>query len=149
MDVFSVEKRSRIMSSISGKNTEPEIAVRSLLHSLGYRFRIHRKDLPGNPDIVLPKYKKIIFIHGCFWHGHRDCKRSKLPNSNREFWEQKIRSNVQRDNKIISSLTENGWDVMILWTCQIRNSENVAHKLIEFIENNKRNAYGQTEGTEI
>lgn len=137
------------MSSISGKNTEPEIAVRSLLHSLGYRFRIHRKDLPGNPDIVLPKYKKIIFIHGCFWHGHRDCKRSKLPNSNREFWEQKIRSNVQRDNKIISSLTENGWDVMILWTCQIRNSENVAHKLIEFIENNKRNAYGQTEGTEI
>lgn len=149
MDVFSREKRSQIMSRVSGKNTKPEVFVRSLLHNLGYRFRIHRKDLPGNPDITLPKHNKVIFVHGCFWHGHKDCKRATLPNTNREFWEHKIRSNTQRDNKNISSLTEKGWDVMVLWSCQIKNKEDLIPKLIEFIEDKNRNTYGCTEGTEI
>jgi DNA mismatch endonuclease, patch repair protein len=138
MDVFSREKRSQIMSRVSGKNTKPELIVRSLLHRMGYRFRLHRKDLPGKPDITLPKYKKVIFIHGCFWHGHKHCKRSSLPNTNREFWEHKIRSNAQRDYKNISSLTEKGWEVMVLWSCQIKNKEDLISKLIEFIENKKK-----------
>ncbi len=94
MDAFSREKRSQIMSRVSGKNTKPELIVRSQLHKLGYRFRLHRKDLPGKPDITLPKHKKVIFVHGCFWHGHTDCRRSKRPTSNEKFWNEKLDKNI-------------------------------------------------------
>jgi DNA mismatch endonuclease (patch repair protein) len=97
MDVFSREKRSQIMSRVSGKNTKPELIVRSMLHSMGYRFRLHRSDLPGKPDITLPKYKKIIFVHGCFWHGHQDCQRAKRPTTNKKFWNEKLAKNIERD----------------------------------------------------
>jgi DNA mismatch endonuclease, patch repair protein len=90
MDVFSKGKRSQIMSRISGKDTKPEILVRSLLHRMGFRFRLHTKDLPGKPDITLPKHKRVIFVHGCFWHGHKDCTRSKRPSTNVEFWNKKF-----------------------------------------------------------
>ena len=93
MDIFDRKKRSEIMKKVSGKNTNPEITVRKLLHRMGYRFRLHPLNLPGKPDIVLPKYKKIILIHGCFWHGHEGCKRSQLPNTNRDFWRDKISKN--------------------------------------------------------
>lgn len=104
MDVFSREKRSQIMSRVSGKNTKPELIVRSLLHNMGYRFRLHRKDLPGKPDITLPKYKKNIFVHGCFWHGHLDCPRAKRPATNKKFWNEKLNKNIERDKVAVRNL---------------------------------------------
>ena len=101
-----------------------------MLHRLGYRFRIHRKDLPGKPDIVLPKYKTVIFIHGCFWHGHRGCKRSKLPASHPDFWKNKIEANIKRDCEARSELIAKGWNVVTIWQCQIRSQLDLA-KIIE------------------
>ena len=116
MDVFSREKRSQIMSRVSGKNTKPELVVRSLLHNMGYRFRLHRKDFPGKPDITLPKHKKVIFVHGCFWHGHINCPRSKRPTSNKTFWLEKLDKNMERDKVSINNLKELGWNVLVVWT---------------------------------
>ena len=138
-DIYSKSKRSDIMSKISGKETKPEILVRKYLFSLGFRFRKNVKDLPGKPDILLPKYKTIIFIHGCFWHGH-DCKRGALPETNQEFWQEKIEKNFERDIHNISELRKNGWSVIIIWQCEIKNKEakNIRlRKLIEEIKNNK------------
>jgi DNA mismatch endonuclease (patch repair protein) len=132
-DVFTPEKRSKIMSRIRGKDTNPEKKVRSVLHRMGYRFRLHRKDLPGNPDIILPKFKKAIFVHGCFWHQHPGCKRAALPSSNREFWKNKLQGNRERDLKKIDSLKKDGWDVLIIWQCEIKSEDNLAHKLKDFI----------------
>ncbi len=134
MDVFSKRTRSRIMSHISGKNTKPEILVRSLLHRMGYRFRIHKKDLPGRPDICLPKHKKVIFVHGCFWHGHENCSRSKRPTTNVEFWNKKIDGNIERDKENIKKLRRLGWQTLMIWTCEIKNQEELKNKLISFIE---------------
>lgn len=134
MDVFSKRTRSRIMSHISGKNTKPEILVRSLLHRMGYRFRIHKKDLPGRPDICLPKHKKVIFVHGCFWHGHENCPRSKRPTTNVEFWNKKIDGNIERDKENIKKLRRLGWQTLTIWTCEIKNQEELKTKLISFIE---------------
>ena len=133
MDVFSREKRSQIMSRVSGKNTKPEIAVRSLLHNLGYRFRLHRKDLPGKPDITLPKHKKVIFVHGCFWHGHADCSRSKRPATNEEFWHEKLDKNIERDKATVNSLKELGWDVLTVWTCEVKDTNKLKNKLLSFL----------------
>lgn len=108
MDKFSQEKRRSIMGSIKSKKTTPELIVRRLLHKLGYRFRLHKKDLPGSPEIVLPKYKKVIFVNGCYWHGHESCKKSQLPETNREFWQDKISKNIKRDAENIAKLTEVG-----------------------------------------
>lgn len=103
-DIFPKDKRSKIMSNIKGKDTKPEMIVRSLLHKLGYRFRVHRKDLPGKPDIVLPKYKTVIFVHGCYWHRHKDCSRGKSqPSTNKEFWERKFQGTVERDKKTLEN----------------------------------------------
>lgn len=133
MDTVSKEKRREIMSKVGGKNTGPEIKVRKLLHSMGYRFRLQRKDLPGKPDIVLPKYKTIIFVHGCFWHGH-DCKMGKnRPKSNSEYWENKINNNIDRDKKNISLLNNYGWNVLIVWECQIRNTEKLKNIILLFL----------------
>jgi len=125
------------MSHISGKDTKPEILVRSLLHRMGYRFRLHKKNMPGKPDIVLPKYKKVIFVHGCFWHGHENCPRSKRPSTNVEFWNKKIDANIERDKKIIKSLEYLGWKTLIIWTCEIKNEDALKHKLISFMETSK------------
>jgi len=132
-DVFSEEKRSAIMASVRSKDTKPELLVRSLLHRLGYRFRLHRKDLPGKPDIVLPKYSTVIFVHGCFWHGHRGCIRSKLPKSRPEFWRDKIESNVERDRRARIELMAQGWNVLTIWQCQIRGKSDLARTLTESI----------------
>ncbi|NCC24260.1 MAG: DNA mismatch endonuclease Vsr [Deltaproteobacteria bacterium] len=133
MDVFSRAKRSQIMSRVGGKNTKPEIAVRSLLHSLGYRFRLHRKDLPGKPDITLPKYKKVIFVHGCFWHGHEDCPRAKRPSTNEEFWREKLDKNIERDKETVTALKELGWDVLTVWTCEVKDTNKLKTKLLSFL----------------
>lgn len=108
------------MSKISGKDTEPEILVRKHLFSNGFRYRKNVKELPGKPDIVLPKYKTIIFIHGCFWHGHT-CKGGKLPETNYEFWKNKIISNIKRDENNIKKLENDGWSVIVIWVCQLKN----------------------------
>ena len=119
-DVLSKEQRHQCMSNIRGKNTKPELIVRKFLFSKGLRFRLHRKDLPGNPDIVLPKYKTVVFINGCFWHGHEGCKYYRLPKSNVEFWESKITNNKNRDVLNEIKLKELGWRVIRIWECEIR-----------------------------
>jgi len=128
-DVFTPEKRSDVMSRIRGRNTKPERVVRSLLHRLGYRFRLHRTDLPGKPDIVLPKYKSVIFVHGCFWHRHKDCKFAYTPKSRTDFWIKKLESNANRDQKIIGELTELGWKVITVWECDLRVPDQLSRRL--------------------
>lgn len=128
-DIFSRAKRSDIMSKISGKETKPEILVRKFLFSKGFRYRKNVKELPGKPDIVLPKYKTIIFVHGCFWHGHT-CKAGKLPETNRNFWEVKISKNIDRDNCDIIKLKEAGWKVLIIWQCEIKNKISQNERLL-------------------
>ncbi len=138
MDVFSPEKRSQVMSRIRSKDTKPEKIIRSILHKLGFRFRINRKDLPGKPDIVLPKYRIVIFVHGCFWHQHEGCPRSKKPTSNAQYWNPKLKNNVLRDEKNILELEESGWRVFILWECQIKNlvkNPDLLAKMLETIDN--------------
>lgn len=118
-DIFAPEKRHEIMQNVKTKNTAPEIKLRSLLHKNGFRFRVNRKDLPGKPDIVLPKYRAVIFVHGCFWHGH-DCPRGQRPQTNADFWKQKIDRNVIRDKSDVSLLESLGWRVLIVWECEIK-----------------------------
>lgn len=137
MDVFSREKRSQIMSRVSGKNTKPELVLRSLLHNMGYRFRLHRNDLPGKPDITLPKYNKIIFVHGCFWHGHIGCPRAKRPTTNIKFWNEKLNKNIERDKITVNNLEKLGWDVLTVWTCEVNDTEKLRNKLLSFIERHK------------
>tara|TARA_B100000003_G_C10857202_1_gene341488 strand:+ start:31 stop:450 length:420 start_codon:yes stop_codon:yes gene_type:complete len=117
------EQRSRNMSAIKSKNTKPEIAVRKLLHSMGYRFRLHRKDLPGSPDIVLPKYKTVIFVHGCFWHRHENCKYASTPKTRQEFWEAKFRENINRDKLNQENLSSKGWKIIVVWECEINDKD--------------------------
>ena len=121
------------MSRIPRKNTIPEIKVRKLIHSLGYRFRLHDKNLPGKPDIILPKHHKIIFVHGCFWHGHPNCKKSKRPSTNRVFWNNKLDKNIARDNKIIKDLKYEGWKPFIVWECETKNQIALEKKLDDFL----------------
>jgi DNA mismatch endonuclease, patch repair protein len=121
-DVLTPEQRSNCMSHVRGKDTTPEMTVRSLLHRLGYRFRLHCKHLPGKRDIVLPAYRSVIFVHGCFWHDHLGCKRAGRPASNREFWNTKIDKNVERDRAVQTRLKDLGWRVMVLWQCEIADT---------------------------
>lgn len=132
MDTISREQRSALMSRIRSKNTKPELAVRSILHQLGYRFRLHRKDLPGRPDIVLPRHRKIVLVHGCFWHGH-DCRLASKPKSNASYWSSKIARNRERDRKSVRELTEAGWIVLELWECEIRKGGDLVERISEFM----------------
>ena len=118
-DIWNKEKRSEVMSKIHSENTRPELILRKALFARGFRYRVNDKRLPGKPDIVLPKYKTIIFIHGCFWHGHDDCKYAYTPKSNIEFWVNKITSNAKRDKVNIEKLTALGWNVITVWECEI------------------------------
>lgn len=119
MDTLSKERRSWNMSRIRAKHTRPELQVRSALHRLGYRFRLHKKSLPGKPDIVLPKYHYAIFVHGCFWHGHGGCKDYSLPKTNTDWWATKINTNMLKDDKNISSLKRLGWRSGVIWECEL------------------------------
>jgi len=133
MDTVSPEQRSRNMSRVRGKNTSLELKVRSLLHRLGYRYRLHRKDLPGTPDLVFSGRRSVIFIHGCFWHGH-SCARAALPTSNREFWETKIGRNKERDNQAQASLASAGWKVLTVWQCETKDETALRERLVGFLE---------------
>lgn len=121
-DVHSKEIRSYNMSRIKGKNTKPEMLVRKFLHANGFRYRLHVKDLPGKPDIVLPKYKTVIFIQGCFWHGHDQCKFYSVPKTNTEFWVKKINDNKLKDQANLQIIREQGWKVIEIWGCQLKSS---------------------------
>jgi DNA mismatch endonuclease (patch repair protein) len=123
VDVHSPEQRSRNMAAIKDRNTKPEMRVRSLLHILGYRYRLHRKDLPGKPDIVLPKYRTVIFVHGCFWHCHECRWGSVIPKTRAEFWKEKRSGNVARDEKHKDALEAAGWRVVTIWECQSKSEE--------------------------
>lgn len=120
MDKITPEKRSYNMSRILGKDTKPELFVRKYLFGMGLRFRKNDKRLPGHPDIVFPKYKTVVFVHGCFWHGHEGCKLFVMPKSNVEFWENKIHTNVERDAVINKKLGELGWTVLVVWECELK-----------------------------
>jgi len=135
-DVVSKQTRSRMMSGIRGKDTKPEMKIRRLLHAQGFRYRLHRKDLPGKPDIVLPKYKAAIFVNGCFWHGH-ECSLFKWPASNAEFWKQKIEANKSRDAMAIAALGKSGWRCLTVWECVSRRTpeKNLAEELANWIMN--------------
>jgi DNA mismatch endonuclease (patch repair protein) len=133
-DVHSKKVRSYNMSQIKGKNTKPEILVRKFLHSKGFRFRLHDKKLPGKPDIVLPKYKTVIFVHGCFWHGHKGCKYFVVPKTRTLWWLNKIQGNVENDKKKEKSLKKAGWKVLKIWECSLKaNKDEVLGKILQFI----------------
>ena len=130
MDNLSPEKRSWNMSRIKGKDTKPELLVRSLLHRAGYRFTVNgpkNKSLPGRPDIVLPKFKAVVFVHGCYWHRHQNCKYAYTPKSRVEFWNAKFDTNVKRDHRNQRDLKRLGWKVVVIWECQTRNENKTNH----------------------
>ncbi|MFC5865134.1 very short patch repair endonuclease [Acidicapsa dinghuensis] len=134
MDKLDANRRSENMSKIRSKNTAPEILLRSLLHRAGYRFRIHRKDLPGTPDIVFPNLRKVIFVHGCFWHQHPDCREGRVPGSRREYWQPKLARNQERDATAIKQLIQQGWNAMTVWECEIEIShEDLLNRIKMFL----------------
>jgi DNA mismatch endonuclease (patch repair protein) len=132
-DVLSAEQRHRNMSRIRGRDTTPERTVRSVLHRLGYRFRLHRRDLPGRPDIVLPRFGSVIFVHGCFWHRHLGCRYTTTPSTRSEFWQNKFQQNVARDKRNEADLRKAGWRVLCVWECQTRETEVLARQLRHFL----------------
>jgi DNA mismatch endonuclease (patch repair protein) len=127
-DIYSSTKRSAIMKSVAAKNSKAEVVVRRLLHRLGYRFRLHDANLPGCPDVVLKRFNAVVFIHGCFWHGH-GCPKGKLPAENRDFWKAKFRANAERDRRSAKRLRSLGWKVVIVWECELRDIERVQRRL--------------------
>jgi DNA mismatch endonuclease (patch repair protein) len=133
-DTISKEQRSANMRAVRDRNTQPEICVRRIAYGLGYRFRLHRRDLPGTPDLVFPARRKVIFVHGCFWHGH-GCKRSlKMPQTNKEFWEAKITGNVERDGRQLARLRKAGWRALIVWECETKATDTLSSRLQRFLE---------------
>lgn len=130
-DTVDRKTRSRMMSGIRGKNTKPELIVRSYLHRAGLRFRLHRRDLPGRPDLVLPRFRTVVFVHGCFWHRHRACRFSYTPSSNTKFWQAKFDGNVERDRRKTLALRKLGWRVLVVWECSLsdRKLERLARRI--------------------
>ena len=129
MDILTKQRRSWNMSRVKGVNTGPERNVRSILHRMGYRFGLHRKDLPGRPDIVMPKLKTVIFVHGCFWHYHKGCADATMPKTRRKFWKKKLEGNAARDRVKQRALRDLGWQVIVLWECRIQNTEKLRRRL--------------------
>lgn len=127
------------MSRVKNANTKPEILVRKLLHKLGYRFRLHNRELPGSPDVVLPRHRKVVFVHGCFWHGHT-CPRGKRPTSREDFWNTKLDKNLARDAKAQQELAEAGWNVLVVWECQTKDQTALSELLNTFLNNSPHNA---------
>lgn len=132
-DHVSPEKRSAIMSAVRSEDTGPELTVRRALHRLGYRFRLHRRDLPGSPDIVFPARQKVVFVHGCFWHGH-DCRWGRLPKTRVEYWREKIEGNRLRDARNYEELEQLGWEYSITWQCELRDLDGALDRLLMFLD---------------
>jgi DNA mismatch endonuclease, patch repair protein len=132
-DTRTPDQRRRIMQSVKTKDTGPEWVVRRILHALGYRYRLHRKDLPGSPDIVFPARRKAILVHGCFWHGH-GCAKGRGPKSRTDYWAPKIEANRARDERNMSALKALGWDVLVLWQCELANAQALSNRLVRFVD---------------
>lgn len=134
MDIYTKEKRSEVMSKVRSKNTNPELIVRQLIFGMGYRYRLHVASLPGKPDIVMSKRRKIIEVRGCFWHAHEGCKHATLPKTRTDFWATKIACNRERDKKNLDWLNESGWEVLIVWQCELKQLDALKSKLKKFID---------------
>ena len=132
-DKLTPVRRSANMARIRSKNMKPELAVRRMIHQMGYRYRLHRKDLPGKPDIVFPSRKAVIFVHGCFWHLHPGCREGRIPSSRRDYWEPKLLGNVRRDQEVVKKLIESGWRVLIVWECEVQRSEQLREIVKRFL----------------
>ena len=130
-DIFSEEQRSYVMSRVGSKNTKPELIVRSYLHGLGFRFKIHEKKLPGRPDVVLPKHRCVVFVNGCFWHRHKGCPRASMPSTRVDFWQSKFERNIARDQKNLCLLKKAKWKVCLVWECEIDKISRRTEKLLE------------------
>lgn len=133
MDIVSREKRSRMMAGIKGKDTKPELAVRRIVHAMGFRFRLHRRDLPGSPDLVFPRLRRVIFVHGCFWHQHPGCRFAYTPKSNTQFWLNKLEGNTRRDALAVTMLGALGWQVLIVWECETSEQSALTLKINSFL----------------
>jgi DNA mismatch endonuclease (patch repair protein) len=133
MDSVSRARRSEIMGRIKSKDTKPEMLVRRFLHGLGYRYALHKRDLPGAPDLVFPSRRKVILVHGCFWHQHKGCVDGRVPKSRKGYWGPKLLRNVQRDRRNISKLRRCGWRVMTVWECDISDSDRLVARLVRFL----------------
>lgn len=133
-DPLCHEQRSRQMALVRAKNTKPEMRVRHAAHALGFRYRLHRKDIPGCPDLVFPSKCKIIFVHGCFWHRHKGCSRCRLPKSRLNFWKSKLVTNVERDKKVKKKLQRLGWNILVIWECQTLHEKELKTTLRRFLE---------------
>lgn len=133
MDTVDPERRSQIMARIRSKNTKPEQIVRKIAYGLGYRYRLHCKDVPGKPDLTFKSRKKAIFVHGCFWHVHKGCKRGNTPKSNVKYWEKKLKRNIERDHANLEKLYSEGWNVLIIWECETKDPDSIAKKIVDFL----------------
>ncbi len=132
-DRLSRERRSENMRRIRSKGTVPELMVRRIVHAAGFRFRLHAPNLPGRPDLVFPRLHKVVFVHGCFWHQHKRCREGRIPGSRRDYWEPKLTRNVERDKAHKAALHRLGWEVMTVWECQLKNSEKIERKILNFL----------------
>ncbi len=132
-DVYSKRKRSAVMRRVKSKDSKAELTIRSLLHRMGYRFRLHRSDLPGKPDIVLPRHRKVIFVHGCFWHGHTCTRGKRVPKTNTDYWLQKIDGNRKRDAGVKQELEQLGWTVLVVWECELNEMDTLKEKLLSIL----------------
>ena len=133
-DTLNPQQRSERMSRIRHKDTKPEMRVRRRVHGMGYRYRLHAKDVPGKPDLVFRSRKKVIFVHGCFWHGHAGCKLNRLPKSRQEFWKAKLDANKRRDERVFRELNAEGWRVLVIWECELKDEEEVVSRIQKFLE---------------
>jgi DNA mismatch endonuclease (patch repair protein) len=133
VDTVTKERRSQIMRNVRSKNTRPEMVVRKLIHSMGFRFRLHRTDLPGKPDIVFPRFRSVIFVHGCFWHRHKGCASTRTPKTRVKFWESKFKSNELRDQIAKHLLGQLNWRVMTIWECEIANTQKLVKQIYKFL----------------
>lgn len=134
MDTVTRERRSEIMGRVRNKDTRPEMLVRRLVHGMGYRYRLHRGDLPGKPDLVFGGRRKVIFVHGCFWHRHENCPLARMPKSRVEFWRIKLNGNRERDTRNIQALREGGWSVLVIWECETRDTDALRRRITNFLE---------------
>ena len=133
MDTVDKARRSAMMAGIRNKDTQPELRVRKIAHSLGYRYRLHRRDLPGSPDLAFPRLKKVILVHGCYWHRHPDCRYAYSPKSNTKFWQNKFRRNQERDRQTLSNLRSEGWDALVIWECETRDAAKLQARIAEHL----------------
>ena len=143
VDTVDPNVRSRMMSKVRGKNTAPEIALRKALHGRGFRFRVNVKTLPGTPDIVLPKWRTVLFVHGCFWHRHEGCRFAYSPRSNEAFWQQKFSANIARDRKVANELDQLGWQFLIVWECALRDPIKLRESLQNYLGPSRHRTRGR------